>query len=260
MNQALSIGKTGLDAQQKRMAVISNNLANVSTTGFKRDSVAFEDLLYQTQRQAGGASSEQTNLPTGLSIGTGSRVSATAKQFTQGNLTPTGNALDVAINGRGFFEVLLPDGTSAYSRDGSFKTSPEGELVTNEGYPIVPGIQVPEGAETITIATDGTISAKVDGQDEVQIGQLTLTDFTNPAGLQALGENLYGETIASGPPRGGTPGTNGIGRLVQGSLEASNVNMAEELVAMIEAQRAYETSAKAISTADQMLGFLNNNL
>lgn len=261
MSEALHIAKTGLDAQNKRMAVISNNLANASTTGFKRDNVSFEDLLYQTYREPGGASSEQTQLPTGLQIGTGSRVVATSKQFTQGSLTQTGNALDVAINGRGFIEVLLPDGTSAYTRDGSLKMTAEGEVVTNSGYAIVPGIQLPEGAESITIAADGTVSAKLAGQAaEVQVGQLTLTDFTNPTGLKAVGENLFTETSASGPARGGTPGENGLGRLVQGSLESSNVNIVEELVAMIETQRTYETNAKAIATADQMLGFLNNTL
>lgn len=261
MTQALHIAKTGLDAQNKRMAVISNNLANASTTGFKRDNVSFEDLLYQTYREPGGASSEQTQLPTGMQIGTGSRVVATSKQFTQGNLTQTGNALDVAINGRGFLEVLLPDGTSAYTRDGSLKMTAEGEVVTNSGYAIVPGIQLPEGAESITIAADGTVSAKMTGEAaEVQVGQITLTDFTNPTGLKAIGENLFTETSASGPARGGTPGENGIGRLVQGSLESSNVNIVEELVAMIETQRTYETNAKAIATADQMLGFLNNTL
>lgn len=261
MTQALWIAKTGLDAQQTRMAVISNNLANTSTTGFKRDRASFEDTLYQTVRQPGGSSSEQTNLPTGLQIGTGVRIGSTSKQFTQGNLSQTGNALDVAVNGRGFFEVLMPDGTSAYTRDGSFQINAEGEVVTNAGYSVLPGLQVPEGAQSVTIASDGTVSVKVAGQaEDVQIGALTLTDFVNPAGLQAVGENLFRETGASGPPNGGQPGTNGIGLLVQGALEASNVNVVEELVGMIEAQRAYETSAKAVSTTDQMLGFLNQTL
>jgi flagellar basal-body rod protein FlgG len=261
MTQALHIAKTGLDAQQTRMSVISNNLANASTTGFKRDKANFEDLLYQTHRQPGGATSEQTNLPSGLQVGTGARISSTTKQFTQGNLTQSGNALDVAINGRGFFEVLMPDGTSAYTRDGSFQINAEGELVTNSGYPVLPGIQIPQGTQSITIAADGTVSAKLaDEAAEVQIGALTLTDFVNPAGLQAAGENLFRETGASGPPNGGQPGTNGVGLLVQGSLESSNVNVVEELVSMIEAQRAYELNAKAVSTTDQMLGFLSQTL
>ena len=261
MTQALWIAKTGLDAQQTRMAVISNNLANTNTTGFKRDRASFEDLLYQTVRQPGGATSEQTQLPTGLSTGTGVRVAATAKQFTQGNLSQTGNALDVAINGRGFFEVLLPDGSSAYTRDGSFQINAQGEMVTNAGYPVQPGLQLPEGAQSITIGADGTVSVQLAGEPEaVQVGALTLADFVNPAGLQAKGENLYVETGASGPAQQGAPGTAGAGLLVQGALESSNVNVVEELVSMIETQRAYETNAKAISTTDNMLGFLNQNL
>jgi flagellar basal-body rod protein FlgG len=261
MNSALWIAKTGLDAQQTRMAVTSNNLANVNTTGFKRDRTAFEDLLYQTVRQPGGATSEQTQLPTGLQVGTGVRVAATAKEFAQGNLNNTGNALDVAINGRGFFEVLMPDGSTAYTRDGSFQINSQGELVTNEGYPVQPGLQLPEGAQSVTIGADGTVSVQVAGQAApVQVGQLTLSDFVNPAGLEAKGENLYVETGASGPAQSGAPGQGGVGTLVQGSLEGSNVNVVEELVSMIETQRAYETNAKAISTTDSMLGYLNNNL
>lgn len=261
MNPALWIAKTGLDAQQTRMGVISNNLANVNTTGFKRDRAAFEDLLYQTVRQPGGATSEQTQLPTGLQLGTGVRVAATAKNFTQGNLNQTGNALDVAINGRGFFEVLMPDGSTAYTRDGSFQINSQGELVTNEGYAVQPGLQLPEGAQSVTIGNDGTVSVQVAGQAApVQVGQLTLSDFVNPAGLEAKGENLYVETAASGPAQSGAPGQGGVGTLVQGSLEGSNVNVVEELVSMIETQRAYETNAKAISTTDSMLGYLNNNL
>ncbi|MGN7725608.1 flagellar basal-body rod protein FlgG [Luteimonas sp. 22616] len=261
MTQALWIAKTGLDAQQTRMAVISNNLANTNTTGFKRDRASFEDLLYQTVRQPGGASSEQTQLPSGLSTGTGVRVSSTSKEFAQGNIDQTGGALDVAINGRGFFEVLLPDGSSAYTRDGSFQINAQGELVTNSGYPVQPGLQLPEGAQSVTIGSDGTVSVQVAGQAEaVQVGSLTLADFVNPAGLQAKGENLYIETGASGPAQSGAPGQSGAGLLVQGALEGSNVNTVQELVSMIETQRAYETNAKAISTIDSMLAFLNNNL
>ena len=261
MTQALWIAKTGLDAQQTRMAVTSNNLANTNTTGFKRDRASFEDLLYQNVRQAGGQSSEQTQLPSGLSVGTGVRVSATAKQFEQGGMNQTGNALDVAINGRGFFEVLMPDGSTAYTRDGSFQINSQGELVTNSGYPIQPGLQFPEGTQSVTIGNDGTVSVQIAGQAQsVQVGALTLADFVNPAGLQAKGENLFVETSASGPAQSGAPGQSGVGTLAQGALEGSNVNVVEELVSMIETQRAYETNAKAISTVDQMLGYLNNNL
>lgn len=261
MTQALWIAKTGLDAQQTRMAVTANNLANVNTAGFKRDRASFEDLLYQTVRQPGGSTSEQTQLPTGLQVGTGVRVAATAKNFAQGNLSQTGNALDVAINGRGFFEVLMPDGSSAYTRDGSFQINSQGEMVTSAGYPVQPGLQLPEGTQSITIGADGTVTAQIQGQPEgVQVGSLTLADFVNPAGLQARGENLYTETGASGPAQQGAPGTSGIGTLIQGSVESSNVNVVEELVSMIETQRAYETNAKAISTVDSMLAFLNNNV
>lgn len=261
MIKALWIAKTGLDAQQTRMSVTANNLSNVNTTGFKRSRASFEDLLYQHERAPGGATSEQTQLPSGVSIGTGVRVVSTSKTFAQGNLLQTGNALDVAINGRGFFEVQLPDGTPAYTRDGSFQINAQGELVTNAGYRVQPGIQIPEGAQSVSIGSDGTISVQVAGQAApVQVGSLTLADFVNPAGLQARGENLFIETAASGPAQTGTPGLSGLGTVVQGSLESSNVNVVEELVAMIETQRAYEMNAKAISTTDQMLAFLNNNV
>ncbi len=261
MNQALWIAKTGLDAQQTRMSVVSNNLANTNTVGFKRDRASFEDLLYQQVRSPGGASSQQTNLPSGLQVGTGVRVVATAKSFTQGTLQQTGNALDVGINGRGFYEVLMPDGTSGYTRDGSFQINAQGELVTNSGYPVQPGIQIPEGAQAITIGSDGTITVQVAGQAQpVEVGTLSLTDFVNPSGLMSKGENLYVETAASGPAQAGTPGLSGLGTVSQGSLESSNVNVVEELVSMIETQRAYEMNAKAISTTDQMLGYLNNNV
>lgn len=261
MNQALWIAKTGLDAQQTRMSVVSNNLANTNTTGFKQDRASFEDLLYQQVRQPGGSSSAQTQLPTGLQIGTGVRVVATAKNFEQGSQQQTGRALDVMVNGRGFFEVQMPDGTSAYTRDGSFKINQDGELVTNSGYPVQPGIQVPEGAQSLSIGSDGTISVQMAGEAAaVEIGALTLTDFINPAGLQARGENLFLETTASGPAQNGNPGLNGLGNVVQGALEGSNVNVVEDLVSMIETQRAYEMNAKAISTTDSMLGYLNNNV
>jgi len=261
MNQALWVAKTGLDAQQTRMSVVSNNLANTNTTGFKRDRASFEDLLYQQVRQPGGATSAQTQLPSGLQLGTGVRVVSTSKDFEQGNPQQTGRALDVMVNGRGFFEVQMPDGTSAYTRDGSFQINSQGELVTNSGYPVQPGIQVPEGAQSLTIGTDGTVSVQVAGTAAaLEIGSLTLSDFINPSGLQAKGGNLYAETAASGPAQNGTPGLNGLGTTVQASLEGSNVNVVEELVSMIETQRAYEMNAKAISTTDSMLGYLNNNV
>jgi flagellar basal-body rod protein FlgG len=256
----LWVAKTGLDAQQTRMAVTSNNLANVNTTGYKRSRASFEDLLYQQARQPGGSSSQQTQLPTGLSTGTGVRIVATAKSFQQGNLLSTGNALDVAVNGRGFFQVLLPDGTPAYTRDGSFQVDSQGQLVTNTGYVVQPAIQIPEGTQSVTIGKDGTVSVQLPGQAAAsQIGSLQLTDFVNPAGLQARGENLFLETSASGPAQTGTPGLSGVGLIEQGMLESSNVNVVEELVNMIETQRAYEMNAKAIAATDGMLQYLNNN-
>lgn len=261
MNSALWAAKTGLDAQQTRMSVVSHNLANVNTTGFKKDRAVFEDLLYQNVRQVGAATSQDTVSPTGLSIGTGVRVVATEKNHTQGSLNNTGNSLDVAINGRGFFQVLLPDGSFGYTRDGSFKMSAEGELVTASGYRVQPGITIPSGAQSVTIGVDGVVSAQLAGQSSpTQIGTLQLTDFVNPAGLQPRGENLLSESAASGPAQTSNPALNGLGSLQQGFLEGSNVNVVEELVAMIETQRAYEMNSKAISTTDQMLQYVSNNL
>ena len=259
--EALWVAKTGLDAQQTRMTVVSNNLANVNTTGFKRGRAIFEDLLYQNVTQAGGATSQNTQSPTGLSTGTGVRVVATEKNFTQGSALQTGNPLDVLIQGRGFFQVLQPDGTQAYSRDGSFKIDSEGRLVTSSGYEIQPSISIPSDAQSITIGLDGTVQATLAGQTSpTSLGTLQLADFINPAGLQSKGQNLYLETAASGSPTAANPGLQGIGTLAQGSLEGSNVNVVEELVSMIETQRAYEMNSKAISTSDQMLQYLNNNL
>ena len=261
MNSALWAAKTGLDAQQTRMSVISNNLANVNTNGFKKDRAVFEDLLYQNVKQVGGQTSQDTMSPTGLAVGTGVRIVATEKNYTQGGFTTTGNALDVAVNGRGFFQVLLPDGSFGYTRDGSFKTSSTGELVTSSGYRVQPGITVPTGAQSLTIGNDGVVSVLVAGQTApTQIGTLQLTDFVNPAGLQPRGENLLSESAASGAAQTGNPGISGLGFLQQGSLEGSNVNVVEELVNMIETQRAYEMNSKAISTTDQMLQYASNNL
>ncbi len=254
MIRSLWIAKTGLDAQQTQMDVISNNLANVSTSGFKRARAVFEDLLYQTIRQPGAQSSEQTQLPSGLQIGTGVKPVATERIFTQGNLQQTGNAKDVAIQGGGFFQVLMPDGTTSYTRDGSFQTDANGQLVTSSGYAVQPAITVPADAQTLTIARDGTVSVTQPGSSTpTTIGTLQLAMFINPAGLQSLGENLYAETASSGTPSASAPGSNGAGVLNQGYVETSNVNVVEELVNMIQTQRAYEINSKAIQTSDQML-------
>lgn len=261
MSSSLWVAKTGLDAQQTRMTVISNNLANTNTVGFKKGRAAFEDLLYQNVRQTGAQTSQQSQAAVGLELGTGVRVVATERNFAQGNLLQTENPLDMAINGRGFFQVLLPDGTQAYTRNGAFQLSAEGQLVTPSGYEIQPGISVPTDAQSLSVASDGTVSVQLPGQATPQIiGSLQVADFINPAGLQGHGENLYLETGASGPPQTGTPGLGGLGSLTQGSLESSNVNVVEELVNMIETQRAYELNSKAIAAADQMLAYVNNNL
>jgi flagellar basal-body rod protein FlgG len=262
MNPALWAAKTGLDAQQTRMSVTSNNLANVNTTGYKKSRAVFEDLLYQNVRQVGGSTSQDTMSPTGLSLGTGVRIVATEKSFTQGNLSQTGNNLDMAVSGRGFFQVLLPDGTMGYTRDGNFEVNAQGELVTvGSGYRVQPGIQLPDGVQSVTVGKDGVVTVQVSGQaNPTQIGSLQLVDFINPSGLQPRGENLFMESAASGSPQTGTPGLNGLGTIEQGSLEASNVNVVEELVNMIETQRAYEMNSKAISTTDQMLAFLTQQL
>lgn len=261
MNQALWIAKTGLDAQQTRLAVIANNLANVSTTGYKQSRAVFEDLLYQNLRQVGGQTSQDTRLPSGLSPGTGTRVVATEKIHTQGSIETTGNSLDLAIDGKGFFAILLPDGTEAYSRDGSFKISDQGQLVTASGYTLQPGITIPADTQSVTIGTDGIVSVSLPSQAApVTTGNIQLTNFINAVGLQSIGENLYLESAASGSPQAGTPGLTGLGRLNQGSLEGSNVNIVEAMVGMIETQRAYEMNSKVISTVDGMLQYLNNNI
>lgn len=261
MNSALWVAKTGLDAQQTRLSVISNNLANANTMGFKSDRAVFEDLLYQNVRQVGAQSSEGTQLPSGLMLGTGVRTVATEKNHAQGNLVQTKGSLDLAIQGRGYFQVLRPDGSLSYTRDGSFQLSATGEIVTAGGYLLQPAITVPSGAQSVTIGSDGIVSVTTAGASApTQVGNIQLADFANPTGLQAIGENLYQESAASGAPQTGTPGLNSIGSLVQGALESSNVNSVKELVSLIETQRAYEMNSKAISTADQMLQYLNNNL
>ena len=258
MIRSLWISKTGLDAQQTQMDVISNNLANVSTSGFKRSRAVFEDLLYQTLRQPGAQSSQQTQLPSGLQLGTGVRPVATERIFTQGNLQQTSNDKDVAIQGQGFLQVLLPDGTTAYTRDGSLQMDSQGQLVTSSGFVIQPAISVPAAAQSLTVGRDGTVSVTLPGTAApTQIGALQLATFINPAGLESKGENLYVETGASGTANTNTPGTNGAGILTQGYVETSNVNVVEELVNMIQTQRAYEINSKAISTSDQMLARLS---
>ena len=258
MNQALWVAKTGLDAQQTRMSVVSNNLANVSTNGFKRSRAVFEDLLYQTVRQPGAQSSQQTQLPSGLQIGTGVRPVATERIFSQGNVNQTNNDKDLAIQGNGFFQILLPDGTTAYTRDGSFQTDNQGQLVTSSGYTLQPPITIPLNTTKLTVGRDGTVSIMQAGSTATtQIGTIQVATFINPAGLESRGENLYVETSASGTPNPLTPGTNGAGSLWQGYVETSNVNVVEELVNMIQTQRAYEINSKAITTSDQMLAKLS---
>ncbi|MDR3415009.1 MAG: flagellar basal-body rod protein FlgG [Nevskia sp.] len=261
MNSALWVAKTGLDAQQTQMNVISNNLANVNTTGFKRGRAQFQDLLYQNYGQVGAQTSTQTQSPSGLLLGTGVHIGSTENLFDQGNLQQTNNNLDVAINGRGFFQVQQPDGSLGYTRDGSFQVNSQGQLVTAAGYQVQPGITIPQGAQSVTISADGIVDVQLAGQSAPQqVGTLTIADFINPSGLQAKGGNLFTETAASGTPTTGNPGLNGLGTLVQGSIESSNVNVVEEMVNMIETQRAYEMNSKAISTVDQMLQNLSQNM
>jgi flagellar basal-body rod protein FlgG len=254
MIRSLWISKTGMEAQQTQLDTIANNLANVSTNGYKRAHAVFEDLIYQNLRQAGANSSEQTQLPTGLQLGLGTRAVATARNFSQGNLQQTGNNLDIAIKGQGFFQIQMPDGTTGYTRDGSFQVDSQGQLVTNNGYVLQPGITIPANAQSVTIGNDGTVSVTVPGQTAAQtVGQLQLATFVNPAGLEPRGANLYAETDASGTAQTSAPGSNGTGSLQQGFVETSNVNVVEELVSMIQTQRAYEMNSKAVQTSDQML-------
>lgn len=261
MEPALWAAKTGLDAQQTQMTVTANNLANVNTTGFKKSRAVFDDLLYQNISQVGANTTQNTQSPTGLNLGTGVRVVATEKNYTQGSVNNTGNALDVAIQGRGFFQVLQPNGQLAYTRDGSFQVNAQGQLVTAAGYQVQPAITVPTGAQSITIGTDGTVSVKLANQaTPTTVGVLQLADFINPAGLQDVGGNLAMESASSGTPVTGTPGLNGIGTLIQGSVEGSNVNVVEELVNMIETQQAYEMNSRAVQTTDQMLQYSTQNM
>ncbi len=261
MHPALWVSKTGLSAQDTNMSTISNNLANVNTTGFKRDRAVFQDLLYQIDRQPGGMNTQNSELPSGLQLGTGVRIVGTVKQFSQGNLEVTEQPLDLAVNGRGFMQILLPDGQIAYTRDGQFQLNSDGDIVNPDGYTLEPNINVPEDATNITIGKDGTVSAVTNDQTApVNLGEITLVDFINPQGLQAIGNNLYKATNASGDPAEGEPGIGGLGTLEQGMVEASNVEVVEELVNMITTQRAYEMNSKVVSATDQMLQFITNNI
>ena len=257
MIRSLWIAKTGMEGQQAALDAISNNLANVATNGYKRGGVAFEDLMYQNLRSAGAASSEQSQLPTGLQVGLGVRAAATTRNFSQGALQNTGNNLDIAVKGDGFFQITLPDGTTGYTRDGGFQVDAGGQIVTNAGYVLQPGITIPASATAVTIAADGTVSATLAGQTAPQsLGTIQLASFINPAGLDPRGGNIFGETAASGTPAAAAPGASGHGTLLQGFVEGSNVNVVEELVSMIATQRAYELNSKAIQTSDQMLAKL----
>lgn len=261
MHGALHVAKTGLSAQDTQLKVISNNLANVNTVGFKKDRLEFEDLLYQVQRQPGAISGEGSQLPSGLQLGTGVRTIGTQKLFETGDMQVTEEPLDIGINGRGFLQVQMPNGEIAYTRNGQLHIDSESRLVTSEGYLIEPAITLPAGMTNLTIATDGSVSAQVAGDpNPVALPQLELADFTNPQGLQAIGQNLFIETAASGAPVVGVPGEDGIGIVQQGVLEGSNVNAVEELVNMITTQRAYEMNSKVISTADEMLGYVSQQL
>jgi flagellar basal-body rod protein FlgG len=261
VSDALHVAKTGLNAQQQRMSVISNNLANVNTVGFKRDRANFETLLYQTTSEAGAQTSQTTQSPTGLSVGTGVRIVSSEKLYNQGNIINTENSLDVTIDGQGFFQVLMPNAQIAYTRAGNFSKSSTGQLVTASGYPVEPAITIPPNATSINISKDGIVSVSIPGQTKLdQVGQLETATFVNNAGLKPLGESLALATSASGDPVVAAPGSNGHGGLIQGALEASNVNVVEELVNMIETQRAYEVNSKAISAVDGMMRFLTQNV
>ena len=261
MIRSLYVARTGLQAEQTQMDVIANNLANVNTSGFKSSRAVFQDLLYQNLTQPGAQSSQSTQYPSGLQLGTGVRPVSTERLMTQGNLTQTGNSLDVAINGQGFFQVLKPDGTIAYTRDGTFQLNNQGQIVTANGYLVQPTVTIPASAQTVTIGNDGTVSVTLPGQAAPQqVGALQLASFVNPTGLQSVGDNLYLQTGSSGAPNTGQPTLNGLGSVQQGYLESSNVNVVAELVDMISTQRAYEVNSKAVQASDQMLQYVNNNL
>lgn len=260
MNPALWVSKTGLDAQQTRLQVVANNLANANTTGFKKDRANFEDLIYQNIKTPGSQATQDTTLPSGLMLGVGVRVAATQKMHHQGNVISTENSLDIAVQGEGFFQVLRPNGDIAYTRDGSFQVDEQGRMVTSDGLLLEPAITIPENAIAVTIGMDGTVSAVEPGNvAATNLGTIETVTFVNPAGLLPIGDNQFLETIASGAPNTGIPGTDNRGTLLSGFLESSNVNTVEELVNLIETQRTFEMNSKSLSTADQMLQFLTNN-
>jgi len=257
MNPAMWISKTGVQAQDAKLQAIANNLANVNTVGFKRDRVVMEDLFYQVERQPGAQSADGTVSPTGVQLGNGTRIVGTQKVFTTGNLQTTGQSLDVAIVGQGFLQIERANGETAYTRAGQLQVNADGRLVNVQGLPLTPDVTVPANATAITISENGVVSATVPGTTEpAQIGQITLANFVNPAGLMALGDNLYQETVASGVPTEGTPGEEALGKLKQGALEGSNVQVVEEMVDMIAAQRTYEMNTKVLSAADNMMQYL----
>ncbi|HWJ34482.1 MAG TPA: flagellar basal-body rod protein FlgG [Steroidobacteraceae bacterium] len=261
MNLALWSAKTGLDAQNTQMSVIANNLANTNTTGFKSDRAAFQDLMYQNVQQVGAQSTQNTQYSTGLSVGTGVRIAATEKNYAQGSVLQTSGYLDMSITGTGFFQITMPDGTLAYTRDGSFSMDAQGNMVTASGYPLSPAITIPANAQSVTVGTDGTVSVTTAGSPKpTSLGQVQLASFINVQGLQPIGNNLLAESASSGAPQVGTPGTSGLGTVQQGSLETSNVNTVTELVNMIQCQRAYEMNSKAITTTDQMMQYLTQNI
>ncbi len=260
-NAALHVARTGLDAQAARMRVIANNLANVNTTGFQRERAEFQTLAYQTITAPGAASSGDNRYAIGLSLGSGVSMTGVSRVGTPGPVNSTGNPYDLAIQGEGFFQIARPDGTTAYTRAGNFQISPEGQLVTSEGFPLQPDIRVPEGTASVTIGADGKVSAQVAGQTEAsEVGQIEIARFANPAGLLPLGDNLYQATQASGEAQTGVAGAEGRGSIRQGALEGSNVNVVQELVDMIETQRAYEVNSKMIQSTDEMLRNANQQL
>lgn len=257
MMRSLWTAASGMTGQQFNIDTISNNLSNVNTTGFKQNRVDFEDLLYQTIRTAGTPATEVTTVPVGVQVGHGVKAAATQKIYTQGSLQSTGNISDIGIQGEGFFRTLLYDGTFGYTRDGAFKIDSNGQIVTSNGYKLMPEVILPEGfvRDTLTISQDGRVSTKVEGSDDIlEVGQLELYRFVNPAGLQAVGENLLKVTGASGDPIAGRPGFDGMGKTIHKFIEMSNVSVVQEMVKMIVAQRAYELNSKAIQTSDNMLG------
>ncbi|EWH00932.1 flagellar basal-body rod protein FlgG [Halomonas sp. BC04] len=258
MIKSLWTAKTGLESQQVKLDVISNNLANVSTNGFKRSRAVFEDLLYQNLRQPGAQNDVQNRLPSGMQVGSGVRPVATERLHTQGGLEHTENSRDLAINGNGFFQVLMPDGTTAYTRDGSFQLDENGQMVNANGYPLEPAIILPPTTLSMTIGEDGIVSVTQPGDNQsMEVGQITISTFVNPTGLESIGGNLYRETTSSGPRNEAMPGMNGAGRLFHGYVETSNVNVVEEMVNMIQTQRAYEINSRAVQTSDEMLARLS---